>query len=245
MNYCSDRYTFNSFDILIFMKLGVLFSGGKDSTLALSKVMEEHEVVCLISIISSNPESYMFHVPNIHLTELQSKAMEIPLMTKETQGVKEEELEDLRKLISEAKEKYEIEGIVTGAIESVYQSSRIQNICDELGLKCLNPLWKMDQVEILRETLEKDFETIISGVFAYKLDKDWLGKQIDEEIIQKLIRLQEKYEINPAGEGGEIETTVLDTPFFKKRIKIVDSEIEWSNDSGIFKIKKAEFASKY
>lgn len=226
------------------MKLGILFSGGKDSTLALNKVREEHQIVCLMSIISKNPESYMFHVPNIHLTQLQSESMEIPLITKETEGIKEEELKDLRELIIEAKEKYKIEGIVTGAVESVYQSSRIQKICDELGLKCLNPLWKMDQVEILKEILEKGFETIISGVFAYKLDKEWLGKPIDEKIIKKLIELQEKYEINPAGEGGEIETTVLDTPFFKKKIKITSSEIKWDNDSGIFKIRKAELISK-
>ncbi|MCK5594341.1 MAG: TIGR00289 family protein, partial [Candidatus Aenigmarchaeota archaeon] len=43
------------------MKLGVLFSGGKDSTYALDIAMQKEEVVCLIAIVSKNKESYMFH----------------------------------------------------------------------------------------------------------------------------------------------------------------------------------------
>ena len=59
------------------MRLGVLFSGGKDSTYALLKAKEKNEVVCLISIISENKESYMFHTPNIDITKMQSEMMEI------------------------------------------------------------------------------------------------------------------------------------------------------------------------
>ena len=73
------------------MKLGVLFSGGKDSTLALHKTAEKEQVTCLITLRSKNPESYMFHTPNISLTELQAQALGAPLITKETYGKKEEE----------------------------------------------------------------------------------------------------------------------------------------------------------
>ena len=62
------------------MNAAVLFSGGKDSTMAVYKAIEEgYNVKYLVSMISDNPESYMFHVPNIHITELSSAAMEIPL----------------------------------------------------------------------------------------------------------------------------------------------------------------------
>ena len=54
------------------MQLCVLFSGGKDSTYALFKARKENEIVCLISIVSENKESYMFHTPNIHLVEMQA-----------------------------------------------------------------------------------------------------------------------------------------------------------------------------
>ncbi len=201
------------------MKIGVLFSGGKDSTLALLKAREQHEVACLISMASSNPDSYMFHVPNIHLTQLQSEALGIPLLAQVTKGVKEEELADLKQAFIKARDQYGIEGIVTGAIRSVYQASRVQRICDELGLWCFNPLWLLDQVELLNETLANNFTTIISGVAGYPFTKDFLGRVIDEVVITKLKSFQEQFLVNPAGEGGELETTVLDCPLFSQRIE--------------------------
>ena len=224
------------------MRLGVLYSGGKDSNYALFK--EKSNVVCLISVISKNKESFMFHTPNIHMVELQAEAIGLPLLQKITEGKKEEELEDLKAVIKEAKEKFQLDGIVTGAIESKYQADRIQKICDDLKLKCVNPLWYKDQEELLNELVEHNFKVIISGVFAYGLDKSLLGKELDRNMIEKLVSLKEKYKINPAGEGGEIETTVLDAPFFKKRIEILESEIKAREDSGIFIIKKAKLVAK-
>jgi uncharacterized protein (TIGR00290 family) len=71
-----------------------------------------------------------------------------------------------------------------------------------------------------------------------------LGKIIDKELVNKLAALKEKYKINPAGEGGELETTVLDAPFFKKKIEIEDSEVKYENYSGVFVIKKARLVEK-
>ena len=138
-----------------------------------------------------------------------------------------------------------IEGIVTGAVESVYQSSRIQKICDELGLECINPLWKINQEELLRELIKNDFKIMISGFFAYPFDEKILGRVIDDELIDELVKLsKERYKISPAGEGGEIETTVLDAPFFKQQIKILEHEIKLDKNSGVYLIKKAELREK-
>lgn len=226
------------------MRLGVLFSGGKDSCLAMLKAMKEHEISCLITVTSENKESYMFHTPNIHVTELQAEAIGIPLVKQLTKGEKEIELEDLKKAIEKAKKEYKIKGIVTGALYSEYQASRIKKICDELKLKCINPLWHINQVEELKETVKSGFTTVISGVFAYPFEKEFLGKIIDEKVIEKLKEFGEKYKINPAGEGGEIETTVLDAPFFKKRIEILDSEVKYENYAGTFEIKKMKLVAK-
>ena len=227
------------------MKVGVLFSGGKDSCYAAWIAKQQgHKIACLIAIFSQNPESYMFHTPNIRITGLQAKSIGLPLMIKQTKGEKEKELVDLKRAIEEAKEKYKIQGIVTGAVASNYQASRIKKICQELELECINPLWGKDQIELLNDIIKAKFRVIISGVFAYPLDEKWLGKEIDKEIIKKLSELQKKWQINPAGEGGEIETTVLDAPFFRKKVKITDSEIRYKNGSGIFLIKKAELVEK-
>ena len=222
------------------MKLGVLFSGGKDSTLAMHLANEHHEISCLLSMNSENDESYMFHTPNIGITELQAEALDIPLLTGFTAGEKELELSDLKDLIENAVELFGIEGIVTGAVGSVYQASRVQKICAELGLWCFNPLWQFDQIELLEKLVREKYEIIISSIAAYPLDQNWLGRKIDSKAISELKVLQDKYKIHPAGEGGEFESLVLNAPMFKRKIKISEYEKEYSNHAGVFIVKEAD-----
>ena len=219
------------------MRIALLFSGGKDSTLALTKAAD---IVCLITLQSKNPESYMFHTPNINIAKLQAEALNLPLILQKTKGEKENELNDLKKALLQAKEKYNIDGVVSGAIRSTYQATRIQKICDELGLWCFNPLWLMKQEQVLKEVLENKIKAIISSVAGYPLSEWFLGKVIDEEIVTRFISMN----INPAGEGGEFETTVIDAPFFKKKIEILDYSTFYKNFSGIFFIKKARLVKK-
>ncbi len=226
------------------MRFGVLFSGGKDSTLALHKAAEKGEVVCLITLVSENKESFMFHTPNIDITALQAEAMSLPLIKKMTAGKPEEELKDLEEAIAQAVKCFKIEGVVTGAVESVYQSKRIQNICDRLNISCISPLWKKNQKTLLEELVAKNFKVIISGVFAYPLNESWLGKEIEKELIERLSLLGKEFGLSVSGEGGEIETTVLDAPLFKKKIEILDSAFEAKGNTGVFIIKRARLAPK-
>ncbi len=203
------------------MKLGVLFSGGKDSTYAAYLEKKAgHELTCLISILSKNKESYMFHTPSISKVEKQAESMQIPMIIQKTAGKKEIELKDLEKAIKLAIKKHKIEGIITGALHSVYQASRIQKICDDLGIKCVNPLWHKDEIRYLHELINAKFKVMIVGVFAYPLDNKWLGRILDEKFIKDVQILKKKYKIHAAGEGGEFETFVLDCPLFKKELKI-------------------------
>jgi len=226
------------------MKLGVLFSGGKDSVFACRLAMEKNQVACLITLVSENPDSYMFHTPNIRHTELQAKAMGIPQLTWPTYGIKEEELEDLSAAIAAARERYGIMGIVTGAIESVYQAARVQRICRDQDLWCYNPLWQTNQIDYLRRLLKENFSIIISGVYAYPFDASWLGAELTEERIQTLERLMQRYKINPSGEGGELETFVLDGPIFRKRIEIMKASQSYANYRGQFVIEEMQLAGK-
>jgi ABC transporter with metal-binding/Fe-S-binding domain ATP-binding protein len=206
-------------------KLAVLFSGGKDSCYAAYLAKQNgYDLACLISIFSKNKESYMFHTPSIKKTKAQAKVMNIPLIIQETKGKKEEELIDLKEAIKKAKQEYDISGVVTGAVQSVYQASRIQKICDELDLECFNPLWQKDEIEYLDELINAKFKIIIVGVFAYPLDESWLGREINKEFVKEVKELGEKFKIHPAGEGGEFETFVIDCPLFSKPLKIKSFE---------------------
>jgi diphthine-ammonia ligase len=226
------------------MRLGVLFSGGKDSCLALHRAVEREEVVCLITVVPDNPESFFFHTPNLHITELQARTMGLPLVTRSTPGVEEEELVDLQAVIEEAVDAHGIEGIVTGAVASVYQATRVQRVCAALGLWCFNPLWQMDQLALLDQLLEGGYQVMVTGVFAPPLDESWLGRFIDRDTRDVLAALWKGHGINPAGEGGEIETTVLDAPLFGGRIEVRSSTLDYHRDSGVLHIDEAEVVER-
>lgn len=161
------------------MKCGVLFSGGKDSTYAAYLAKNSgNEISCLITIASENPDSYMFHTPSISKTKKQAEVMKIPLIIKKTKGIKEKELVDLESAIVESIQNFRIKGIVTGAIASIYQVSRIQKICDKLELECFNPLWQKNPEELWVDLLKNGFEIIITKVSADGLGEEWLGQKL-------------------------------------------------------------------
>ncbi len=207
------------------MKLGILFSGGKDSCYSAYLAKQAgHELTCLISILSENKESYMFHTPSISKALKQAEVMDVPLLVHKTKGIKEKELKDLENAIKLAIKKYGIQGIATGAIDSVYQASRIQKICDKLKIECFNPLWGKNEIEYLKELIKNKFKVILVGVFAYPLNEGWLGREINERFISEIEKLNQKYKIHLAGEGGEFETFVLNCPLFKKELKVKSFE---------------------
>lgn len=228
------------------MKLGVLFSSGKDSTAAAYIMKQQnYELSCLITLKSANPSSYMFQSAGTELVELQSQAMELPLIIQETNGEKELELLDLEKALTRAKQEYDIQGIVCGALFSTYQRDRIEKICDELGLKIFLPLWHKPQEKHLMELIQAGFKIILTAVAAEGLDKSWLGHPLTLDYLEKLKKLHSKNKLNVAGEGGEFESAVLDCPLFNKEIKLQSTKIiEETENCAILIVNKATLTTK-
>ena len=156
---------------------------------------------------------------------------------------KEEELKDLKAAFQDLKD-LGVEAIYTGALYSVYQKSRIEKLGEEVGLKIISPFWHVDELEYMRKIVSLGFKIIISGVAAWGLDESWLGREIDEECIGELVRLNEKYHVDIAFEGGEAETLAIDGPIFKKKIKILEYKKEWHLDSGVYIIEDAILENK-
>ena len=175
---------------------------------------------------SENLNSYMFQNVGRELVQMQSKALEIPLLTQKTKGIKEEELDDLKTAIERARDEFGAEGIVSGAINSCYQASRIQRICNDLKLSSFNPLWQINEDEFISKIFENNFDVRIFGVFSYPFDSNLIGKKLDKELVSKLKTIRKNYKISIAGEGGEFESFVLDSPLFKKKIKIDSFDVK-------------------
>ena len=220
--------------------MAALYSGGKDSTLAIHRMHDAGKPVeLLISMVSENDFSYMFHKPNIKMTELQAMALGIKHVFYSTKGEKEEELKDIENALKESR----VTELVTGAIASRYQGSRIDDICKRLGITHHAPLWGIDPLAELNE-LAARFNAIITQVSAEGFDDSMLGRRIDEEMIKKITALQKKYRINMLFEGGEAESFVLDAPLFKKKIVVTKSRKVHEGQVGKYIIEEAELQEK-
>jgi len=226
--------------------LGVLFSGGKDSTYAIFIAKKlGYNIRVLITLESENEESYMFQSTGVEKVEYLSKALDIPLIKIRTKGEKEKELKDLRRAIRKAMDKYRIEGILTGAIKSSYQATRIQKICDGLWLWSFNPLWQKDEIEYLNKLLENNFKIKIISIASYPLNKNHLGKILNKKLVNEFIEFNKKYGFNPAGEGGEIETIVLDSPLHKFKLEVrKENKVMTGENSGYIKLEKLKLVKK-
>ncbi|WP_306056527.1 diphthine--ammonia ligase [Natronococcus wangiae] len=231
-----------------------LFSGGKDSAWALYQALERGLNVERLVTVHPTGDSYMYHVPATELAELAAESVGIPLVDVEpadfeadsaadssVQG--DDELEPLEAALTDLDAALPggIAGVTAGAVESEYQTSRIERMCDRLGCDLFAPLWREDPRELADAMLEAGFEITIVQVAARGLDESWLGRTVDAEALAELEALNEAYGVHILGEGGEFETLVVDGPHMDRRIDL-EYETEWDGTRGTIRIERAELS---
>jgi len=229
-------YFLSGGSIYTLMRICVLYSGGKDSNLALLESSKFFQVACLVSIQPRSSESALFHYPAVDLVALQAEALQLPLIKIDSGDDEISQLDALREALRRAVSEFGVEGVVTGAVKSVYQASRFQRVCDELGLWCFNPLWMMDEEELVRRALSSGFEILITRLAIHPLEERFIGGVIDEDFINYLRRAGASI----SGEGGEYETFVTWMPMFRRRIRIANSLRRIGTYEGELVIKRAE-----
>ena len=224
------------------MKLGSLFSGGKDSTYAIYLAQKQgHQVACLLSIFTKSEESHLLHYPNLQWTKLQSQSMNIPQLTINSKSNEtDDELFALEKLLQNAKDQFHIEGLVHGGIKSQFQKEKFESLCSKLDLVAITPLWNTEPEQYMNDLLDSNFVFIMITVSSDGLDDTWLGKEITKSDIDTLKNLSEKFGFNLNFEGGEAETFVVDCPLFENSIKINQAKKIWDGYRGRFEIVDAE-----
>jgi len=224
------------------MKLACLFSGGKDSTYAIHLAKKQgHDVVCLLSIFAKSEESHLLHYPNLRWTKLQSESMNIPQLTIiSNSNETNDELIVMEKLLQNAKEQFQIDGLVHGGIKSKFQKEKFETLCLKLNLVSIAPLWETNPKEYMNQLLDSNFHFMMVTVSSDGLDEQWLGKLITKSDIEVLNNLSDKFGFNLNFEGGESETFVINCPLFSYPIKINKFTKNWDGYRGRFEIVDAE-----
>ena len=228
-----------------------LFSGGKDSSWALYRALEEGLDVQRLVTVHPTGDSYMYHIPATSLATLAAESIGIELVDVEPDDFEasdavdsgrqgDAELEPLEAALQELDDDLGggIAGVTAGAVESEYQTSRIQAMCDRLDADLFAPLWQEDPRTLADAMLAAGFEIRIIQVAAYGLDESWLGRTLDEAALDELATLNEEYGVHVLGEGGEFETLVTDGPHMDRPIRL-EYETEWDGDRGSLRIEDA------
>jgi len=225
------------------VRVACLWSGGKDSAYAFCLALKMgHNVKRLVTFHPQDPESKLFHVPNVKWTVLQAESMGVPQILVKVPMHREYDV--LSKTLTALREGHEIEGVVTGVIASNYQKRILQEVCHRVGLELIAPLWGRDQFDVVSQMIDEGLVAIVIGVYAEGLTQRWLGKEVDREFLEHLKKLSRTWGVSPCGEGGEYETFVVDAPFFVKRIKIVNYEVFWCRNWGELTILDAVLIEK-
>lgn len=200
------------------MTVSALASGGKDSLYAAYLAdTQGWPVDELVTLRPADPESMMFHVPNLDLVALQAEAWGRRHRSVSVEG--RDEGAELR-AIEEA-----LDGprgpVVTGAIASSYQWARLLKVADRLHRRLYAPLWRRPAERVVEEELAAGLDVRFVHLAADPIPPDWIGSRLDRDRLAELVaRSAGGRRLNIAGEGGEYETLVVDAPFFRARIEI-------------------------
>jgi uncharacterized protein (TIGR00290 family) len=222
------------------MKIVASWSGGKDSCFACYKAIQEGHDVSQLLIMMSDLSTSNFHLIRSDMLDAQSQAIGIPIVKWTTTPETYEQ--DFKKALLQMKAKG-VEGIVTGDVFDValHEAGWLERICKEVGLTPVRPLWHRDTQQVLSEFISEGFKATVVRVRTDALGIEWLGREINREFFDDLLKLGT---VDPCGERGEFHTFVTDGPLFKKRIEILESEKVKLNGHGRLVIKRFEVKPK-
>jgi ABC transporter with metal-binding/Fe-S-binding domain ATP-binding protein len=228
-----------------------LFSGGKDSSWALYRALESGLDVTRLVTVHPAADSYMYHVPETRLAALAAESIGIDLLevtpdddafeagADADSGARgDRELEPLEAALSDLRASMPLAGVTAGAVASEFQTSRIEAMCERLGVDLFAPLWGEDPVALAEAMLEAGFDVRIVQVAAAGLDESWLGRRLDADALAALEELNESHGVHVLGEGGEFETLVVDGPHMDRRIELT-AETEWEGTRGRLRVTDA------
>jgi len=226
-----------------------LFSGGKDSSYALYRALEAGLDVGRLLTVHPEGDSYMYHVPATRVASLAADSVGVPLVEVEPGDLGAEgtvdagaqgdaEIEPLEAALADLEDGMGVDGLVAGAVESEYQTTRIEALADRLEAELFAPLWQRDPRELADAMLDAGFEIRVVQVAAAGLDEPWLGRRLDAEALAELERLNEEYGVHLLGEGGEFETLVTDGPHMDRPIEL-EYETVWEGTRGHLELTDA------
>lgn len=219
------------------MKCVALLSGGKDSVAAVEVALgHAWDVVVGLTMVPAEDDAWMFHTPNLTVVQGVAECLGIPLVEAPCRADPEAEVADLEEALRGVQEEHGVEALLSGALASEYQRTRIDAIGHRLGLKTFAPLWHKEPRTYMEGLLHGGYDIRIARAAADGLGPEWAGRRLDPDALEGLAAMASRPHI--AGEGGEFETLVLDAPHYGRRIVVEEADVEASGSRSTWHVRK-------
>lgn len=205
------------------MDVAILFSGGKDSTLAVETALEKGwNIKYLLSVKPNRKDCFLFHYATVEHTSKIAEMLNLKhkLITCDVADPKLE-----AELVKNAIEKEPVDAVILGG--TGLQETQIKSIKEALaplGIDAFASHDGKDHGEVLKEMLEKGYEICITQFASAGFDENMLGFTLTKENYQEFFEKSEKYGFHVGGEGGYYDTFVLNAPHFSKRFQFGETE---------------------
>jgi diphthine-ammonia ligase len=195
----------------------VSWSGGKDCCFACFEAARKgYKISRLVNFISSEFKRVSFHGTEAKLIQLQSQALGIPLLQKETTPncYENEFKEAVLSLIPSG-----VKGMVFGDLYLEEHKAWVEKVCGDLGIKAIEPLWEKSPEESLANFIDAGFEAVVVSAQSRLIEEKWIGHKVDRDFMAYL----KDRNIDLCGENGEYHTLVVNGPIFKKPIHLIET----------------------
>jgi len=227
------------------MKVAVMYSGGKDSSMALKYALDKGwKVDTLISVKPKSTESFLYQYATVEWTRLSSEALGIPAIHIRSEKIgPKEEAEELEAVFS----KLGVDKILVGGVGlQATQIREWRRVAGKFGIELMVPYENMTSEELLEKTINSGFDIMLTDVASDGLGPEWLGRKLSKSSFEEFKQLSKEFGFDILGEGGYYNTFVVDGPIFKKKIEFVDTENIWDSktSSGYLQVNKAVLVEK-
>ncbi len=199
------------------------WSTGKDSTLALYRILKqgEYEVVSLLTVLSKEYDRVSMHGVRRTLLEEQAKAMELPVeeVFLSSTASNEEYENQMESVLTRFKE-MGVSSVAFGDIFLEDLRRHRENNLAKVGMKGIFPNWGRNTTGLIQELLDRGFKAVITCVDGRVLNPEFAGRMIDDSFLSAL-----PPNIDPCGENGEYHSFVFKSPIFKNQLAIRTGEV--------------------
>lgn len=226
------------------MKVAIMFSGGKDSTFAIDYALEKGwKIDYLLSVKPTRTDCFLFHFATVENTPELAKILGVKhILTSCNIADPEKEAEIVKNIVI----KNPVDAVVLGG--TGLQETQIRSIQKALlphGIEVFAAHAGQDHDLVMKEMIKKGYKFMITQIASDGLNKDWLGRVLDEKSMNELFARSIKYGFHCGGEGGYYDTLIIDGPIFNSRLEIIEShKIMESNCEGHLIVDKLQIVKK-